>query len=133
MHITGCYVALATLLVLSLAARVIWMRNKRKVALGDGGIPELSRAIRAHANAVEYLPLGLLLLLLLDLDQTRSGLLHLFGATLIVARVLHAWGLSRHAGRSFGRVVGIVLTWAVMLAMALLLLWQFLLAGSVTA
>ncbi len=133
MHISGCYVALSALLALVLAGRVSWLRNKRKVMLGDGGIPELARAIRAHANAAEYLPIGLLLLLLLDLDQTRPGLLHLCGVALVAGRVLHAWGLSRHAGPSFGRAAGIVLTWGVMLVMALLLLWQFLLVHSVTA
>jgi len=130
MHITGLYTALAALLVLLLAARVVLMRNRRKVGLGDGNIPELAKAIRAHANAVEYLPIGLLLLLLLDLDQTRPSLLHLFGITLLLGRVLHAWGLSHHAGPSFGRAGGIALTWLVMLAMALLLLWQFVLSRS---
>jgi uncharacterized membrane protein YecN with MAPEG domain len=131
MHITGIYVALAVLLVLLLAGRVIWLRNARKVALGDGGLPELARAIRAHANAVEYLPLGLLALLVIELDQVRPDLLHGFGVALLLGRALHAWGLSRTSGRSFGRAIGIVLTWLTMLAMALLLLWRHIVLGSV--
>lgn len=122
MHVTGIYIALGVLLVLALSARVIWLRNARQVALGDGGLPELARAIRAHANAVEYLPLGLLLLLVIELDGARAAAVHLAGITLLVGRGLHAWGLSRRSGRSLGRVIGIVLTWMVMLAMALLLL-----------
>ncbi|HET6433640.1 MAPEG family protein [Dyella sp.] len=131
MHITGIYVALAVLLVLLLAGRVIWLRNARKVALGDGGLPELARAIRAHANAVEYLPLALLLLLVIELDQVRADLVHGFGIVLLLARALHAWGLSRHSGRSFGRAVGIVLSWLVMLAMAALVLWRHLVLDSI--
>jgi uncharacterized membrane protein YecN with MAPEG domain len=124
MHVTGIYIALAVLLVLLLSGRVIGLRNARKVALGDGGVPELARAIRAHANAVEYLPLGLLLLLVIELDQVRTALVHLFGSALLLGRALHAWGLSRHGGRSLGRAAGIVLTWLTMLAMALLVLWR---------
>jgi uncharacterized membrane protein YecN with MAPEG domain len=125
MHITGIYVALATLLVLILAARVSLRRGSAKVGLGGGGDADLIRRIRAHANAVENLPLALLLLLLLELDQTRPLWLHVFGCVLIIGRILHAIGLSRSAGGSGGRFVGTLLTWGVMLVMALLLLWQW--------
>ena len=125
MHITGLYAALGALLIVVLSLRVVWLRNTRKVGLGHGGDETLGRAIRVHANAIEYLPLALLLLLILELDQTRTWLLHLFGIVLIIGRVLHAAGLSSSAGRSFGRETGIVLTLLVIIAMALLLLWQF--------
>lgn len=126
MRITGLYAALGALLIIVLALRVVWLRNKFKVGIGAGGNEALSRAIRAHANAIEYLPIALLLLLLLELDQTRIVWLHVFGITLILARVLHALGLSGDAGYSFGRGIGILLTVLVIIAMALLLLWQFI-------
>ncbi|MCK9366392.1 MAG: MAPEG family protein [Metallibacterium scheffleri] len=124
--ITGFYAALATLLVLVLAARIVWLRNVRKIGLGDGGDPQLARAIRVHANAVEYLPLALLLLLVLELQHTAALWLNVFGIALIVARVLHAFGLSGSSGYSFGRGVGILLTWLVMLAMLGVALWHYL-------
>ena len=123
MHITGIYAALAVLLVLILAARISARRGAAKVGIGDGGDADLFRRIRAHANALENLPLALLLLLLLDLDQTRSLWLHVFGCVLIAGRILHAIGLSSSSGRSAGRFLGTVLTWGVMLVMALMLLW----------
>lgn len=125
MHVTGLYAALAALLVIALSLRVMSLRHKHKVGLGTGGEEGLARAIRAHANAVEYLPIALLLLLILELNQTRVWLVHVFGIVLIVARVLHAIGLSARSGYSFGRFVGTALTIAAMLAMALLLLWEF--------
>lgn len=124
MRITAIYAALAALLVLVLAARVVIARNVRKVGFGDGGDRDLARRIRAHANALENLPLALLLLLLLELNQTQPVLLHGFGIVLIVARIAHAIGLSRSSGHSVGRFGGTGLTWLLMLAMALLLLWQ---------
>lgn len=125
MLIAGFYIALLTLLVLLLAMRVMWLRNTRRVGLGTGGDPDLTRAIRVHANAVEYVPLALLMLVALAFEQTRNTWLHVFGITLVVARVLHAFGLSAYAGRSFGRVLGAGLTLLVMLAMAILLIVRF--------
>lgn len=126
MHITGLYAALSALLIVALALRVVWLRNQRKVGIGSGGDESLARAIRAHANAIEYIPIALLLLLILELDQTRPALLHVFGIVLIVGRLLHAIGLSGSGGYSFGRAFGIALTMLVILAMALLLLWRFI-------
>ncbi|TAN09058.1 MAG: hypothetical protein EPN38_00765 [Rhodanobacteraceae bacterium] len=125
MLIAGLYVGLGTLLVLALAIRVMWLRNVHAVGIGAAGHEDLSRAIRAHANAVEYLPLALLMLVLLAFEQTRPALLHGFGIALIVARVLHALGLSSSAGRSFGRMAGAGLTVLTMLVMAVLLLARF--------
>jgi uncharacterized membrane protein YecN with MAPEG domain len=126
MRITGIYVALATLLVLFLAARVSTLRHGEKIGFGDGGHPGLMQRIRAHANALENLPLALLLLLMLELDQTQPLWLHVFGCVLLLGRVLHAVGLSRSSKGSMGRSLGTALTWGVMLVMALLLLWQWL-------
>jgi len=127
MHITGLYVALATLLVLVLSSRVSLRRRLLRVSLGDGDDKELRKRIRAQANAIEYLPLGLLLLLCLEWNQTVPVILHTCGIVLIVARALHAYGLSRTGGTSPERFAGTGLTWLVMLAMALLLIWQQLL------
>jgi len=125
MHIAGLYAALGALLVVVLALRVMSLRHTHKVGLGSGGEESLARAIRAHANAIEYLPIALLLLLIVELNETRAWLLHVFGIVLIVGRVLHALGLSARSGYSFGRFAGTLLTVLVILAMALLLLWQF--------
>jgi uncharacterized membrane protein YecN with MAPEG domain len=124
MHITGIYAALGALLLLVLALRISLIRRSARVGIGDGGNHELIKRIRAHANATEYLPIALLLLLLLDLGQTPPLWLHVFGVVLIVGRVLHAIGLSQTSGPSLGRMLGIALTWGVMLVMAGLLLWK---------
>lgn len=125
MLIAGCYVGLAALLVMLLAMRVMWLRNTHRVALGDGDDAVLRRAIRVHANAIEYVPLALLLLVVMALEQAPAWQLHACGITLIVARLLHAFGLSRFGGRSFGRALGAGLTLLVMLAMAVLLVLRF--------
>ncbi len=57
-------------------------------------------------NWAEYVPLVLILMGLLEAQRTSLYLLHALGIALIVGRVLHAWGLSRSSGRSFGRAAG---------------------------
>src|SRR3546814_11116311 len=65
--IASIYVALSALLVLALAVQVVILRRGKRIGLGDGGDTRLACAIRAHANALENLPLALLLLVLLAL------------------------------------------------------------------
>jgi uncharacterized membrane protein YecN with MAPEG domain len=124
MRITGLYVALALVLVVVLSVRVVMRRMTTHIGLGDGDDKELRKRIRAHGNAVEYLPLGLLALLLLDLDGTSPMLLHACGSVFIFARVVHAFGLSRTGGTSPERFTGTTLTLLVLLAMAILLIVQ---------
>jgi uncharacterized protein len=125
MHITGVYAALAALLVVVLSIRVVLRRISARISLGDGDDKELKKRIRAQANCVEYLPLALLLLLVLELNQTRPVVLHVCGIVLIAARVVHGFGLSRTGGISPERLAGTAVTWLLMVAMALLLIWQF--------
>jgi uncharacterized membrane protein YecN with MAPEG domain len=102
MHITGLYAALAALLVVALSIRVVLRRISARISLGDGDDKELKKRIRAQANCIEYLPLALLLLLMLELNQTQPMLVHACGITLIAARVVHGFGLSRTGGLSPG-------------------------------
>lgn len=133
MKITGLYAALLALLVVVLAVRVVMYRRTARVGLGDGNNQDLLKRIRVHANAVEYVPLYLLLMLILELNQTAPILLHTFGIVLIVARLVHAWGVSRHSGVTAGRAVGAALTVLMMVLMALLLLWQFFAMAVISA
>lgn len=122
MLITGFYAALLALLALILAGRVVRRRGQIRIGVGDGGDADLMLRQRVHGNLLEYVPLALLLLLLVELAQAPAWTVHLFGATLLLGRLLHAWGLAHSAGTSFGRFVGTALTWLVMLAMIGLLL-----------
>lgn len=118
--ITLFYAGLCTLLVLFLAGRVMARRVARKIGIGDGGDHEMLKRVRAHANAVEYLPLALLLLGGMELNGYPNGVIHAFGGTLLASRLLHAWGLSRSSGASPGRFTGILLTLLLMACMAVL-------------
>ncbi|HWT50636.1 MAG TPA: MAPEG family protein, partial [Caulobacter sp.] len=58
-HAAALWAGLHLFLLLTLSLLVVRLRQKHKVALGDEGIPELARAIRAFGNASEYVPTGI--------------------------------------------------------------------------
>lgn len=108
------YIGLAAILLMVLSARVMRLRGKHQVGIGDGGHPDLVRAIRVQANFVEYVPLALLLLLCVDLVGDAKWIVHALGILLLVGRVLHAQGLSQRDNLSFGRAAGTLLTFFVL-------------------
>ncbi len=89
------------------------LRGKLKIALGDGGNPQMLKAMRRHANFVEYVPLVLILLALLELNGVSALALHIFGICLFVFRIFHAWGIGEnmaHIGRFIGAFGTTILT-----------------------
>jgi uncharacterized membrane protein YecN with MAPEG domain len=131
MRITGLYAAILALWMMFLATRVVLLRNRQKVGLGDGGDSRLLRAIRTHGNAVEYVPVGLLLLLVVEINQTVPWIVHGFGVLLVLGRLAHANGLGKSSGYSVGRAVGFAFTFLAIVGMALLLIWQYLMVHAI--
>jgi hypothetical protein len=117
--ITLLYAGLCTLLVILLAVRVAMWRSRHKIGLGHGGDRELQKRVRAHANAVENMPLALILLGGMELNGYSMGVIHGFGSVLVLSRIAHAWGLSHSGGTSKGRLLGSAFTWMLMVTMAL--------------
>lgn len=111
LEIAALYAGVNILLLLYLGARVPMMRRKHKVPLGDGGNPELLRAVRAHGNAAEYIPAGLIGLVLVSLLDAATPLwfLHACGLSLTGGRLIHAGGLMA-SDLNAGRMIGMVLT-----------------------
>lgn len=105
------WVALHLLLLLTLSALVVRQRQGHRVAIGDGGVPELNRASRAFGNASEYVPAFLAGLVLLALVDAPAGVVHGLGALMLAGRIAHAAGLTRSEGPTAPRAVGMVLTW----------------------
>lgn len=100
-----------------LAKPTAWVATVEKYSqelatkINDDGI--LQRKVRAHGNFVEYVPLGLLFIVALELMHSQTWLLWLLGGSLTVARILHAYGLIETYGPSPARASGFFLTWFV--------------------
>ena len=76
MPIMPIYAALLALLFVYLSWRTIGTRRRLQIALGDKDHPEMQRAVRVHANFAEYVPLGLILLHLVEARTPPMWLMH---------------------------------------------------------
>jgi len=120
MAITMITAGLLGLLLLFLGGYVIAGRVKFKVNLGDGGKEEMQRRMRAQANFVEYVPMALILVALMENATIGPHwLLAALAVVLVVGRVWHAQGLLSSSGTSPGRFAGTNMTLLVILVGAL--------------
>jgi hypothetical protein len=115
--ITLTIAAAAVLINIWLGARVSQLRWRHKVSIGDGGNPQVSARMRAHGNFIEYTPFFLILLALLELSQGSKTWLWIVAILFILARLAHPFGMDRPAPNKL-RIVGMVITWAVLLGLA---------------
>jgi uncharacterized membrane protein YecN with MAPEG domain len=120
--ITPIYAACITLLYLALTWHVIAYRRANLISLGDTGDKNLLKRMRAQANCAEYAPLGLILLLLIELTGAPAYAVHLLGLALLGGRVLHAYGFASTPQKFIFRQLGMVLTLLMLIISALGLL-----------
>lgn len=117
------YTGINGLLLMALAFNVVRHRQRAKVGFGTGGDEALERACRVHGNAIEYVPVGLIIIGALAMTDAPILVVHGIGITLTLGRALHAWGLSTSSGTSFGRAVGTLLTWLPLIVGSGFLIW----------
>lgn len=117
--ITGLYASLLALVFFVLTIGVVKQRRANAVSLGDGTVDELQKAIRAHGNFIEYVPICLILLAIAELNTNLVALLHVAGAVLLAGRLLHAYGIVKSSGASKPRIFGMLCTFLVMLVLSI--------------
>ena len=110
LSVTALYAGLLGLLVVALALRVALRRMRGRIAMGDGGDVTMQRAIRGHANAVETIPLGLILIAVSEASGAPDWGLHLIGLMLTLGRALHAWHFCVRGAPLAMRTYGMILT-----------------------
>lgn len=111
--ITPLYAGFFGIMLVVLSWRVTKVRlkydgNKMRDNTGHN---ELTAAVRAQGNLIEYLPLALLLMWMLETMGFTPLIIHLLGVFLISARLMHLHGLSEPSGTGMGRKLGTRLTW----------------------
>jgi len=120
--VTGIYASVLALWILGLGFWVTRVRHSEKISLGTGASEAMERSVRIHANAVENVPLAMLLLLFAELAGTSAPIVHAIGGAVVLGRLLHFVGLRRSRGVSFGRWWGTAITWTAMASAAVLTL-----------
>ena len=122
MPITAYYASLFVLVYVVLSFNVIRLRRDHKVSLGDGGHVALQRAIRAHGNYIEYMAPTVLLLYFFELAYGADFWLHLMAVTFLVGRAIHATAILSNASKMPLRVVGMALTFTVLISLSVRIL-----------
>lgn len=110
----------AALINLWLAIRVVQLRFAEKVLIGDGGSPRLLARMRAQMNFVEYTPIVLILIGLIELAQGTRFYLWVVAAVYLVGRVLHGFGMD---GWLLGRKIGALVTFLTVGGLGLYAAW----------
>jgi uncharacterized membrane protein YecN with MAPEG domain len=115
--ITSIFASLLTVIYIRLGLNVINLRRKNKVPLGNGGFSDLEKAIRAHGNFSEYVPIALILMGCLELNGAPWWLVTVYGTTLAAGRVFHAMGIKQEPERFDNRIRGMKFTFNTLIAL----------------
>lgn len=110
-----------------LALRIVRMRVRDEVLIGDGGDDLLAGRMRAHANLVEYAPFVLVLLALIELARGSGLASGLTALIFVIARIAHPMGMDLRRS-NLPRAGGAILIW---LVLAFLVGWAALIAVGV--
>lgn len=126
-HITAITAALIGLLYTWLSARVITRRLSARISVGDGEDTSLIYRMRAQGNCGEYAPISLILLLLVELSGTPTGVTVALAVLIVLGRALHAYAFIRRPMSFLARRAGMIMTFAAILLSSLGLLGHSLL------
>lgn len=122
---TALFAAILALVYAGLSFWVVAGRLSGDVLHGDGGDKQLMKRIRSHGNFIEYVPLTLILIGLLEASGSSGALVKTLLVILLVARLLHPVGMlaPRNSPQQFAcRGGGIIATIAVMTIAAVMLI-----------
>ena len=100
-----------------LALRIVRVRVRDAVLIGDGGDDLLAGRMRAHANLVEYAPFVLVLLALIECARGSGMALAVTALIFVVARIAHPIGMDLRRS-NLPRAGGAILTWLVLAVLA---------------
>ena len=126
--ITLSAAAAAAILAMWLGLRVGRVRSKEGIAHGDGGHPLLARRMRAQLNYVEYTPVVLILIALLELSGRGGTWLAVVAGAYLLSRIAHAFGMDNDVALNWLRGVGIGVTMLTLLGLGI---YAALVAGGV--
>ena len=106
--VTALYAGVLAIFALVLSFQAGTFRGKAGVSIlhGDPVNWELAERVRRHQNFLEYVPIVLILMGLIEINGGSVMYLHIVGVLLIVARVAHAIGLKHDNMAHVGRAIG---------------------------
>ena len=124
--ITAAFAAVFTVFALVLSFRAGGYRGKSGASLlfGDPIDWELVQRVRVHQNFLEYVPLVVILMALIELNGGNATFLYSVGTLLFIVRIAHAIGLKHDNMGHIGRLIGAAGTALISLVTAGYTLWM---------
>lgn len=119
------YAGLLGLIAFVIALDAGRLRGKTGISIGHQGNTELLLAMRRHANFVEWVPLILILIALLEMNGVSATAIHGMGAALVVFRICHAIGLKADSADGMARAIGAGGTALLLLITSVWSIWVF--------
>lgn len=119
-YATLIYAGIFGIMLVILSWRIMRIRSRLEVMIGDGGERELNVAVRIQGNFVEYVPMALLLLFFNEAAGWNPWIIHLFGVLLLGARLAHVHGMNQKNSAGAGRWYGARVTLFVIAVLSLL-------------
>lgn len=94
--VSALYAVLGALLLLKFSTEVVKLRSQYRIAYGDGGFSELQNALRIQSNALEFIPITIVLLLFMEMNGAFTWMIHICGILAIAARLMQYYGFHYH-------------------------------------
>lgn len=111
--------------------RIVSLRQRYNLGLGEGGQRDLQIAVRSHGNFMESMPLMLILLFMAEMNGVAIIALHGVALLFLLSRVAHALGMVQGNGNyAINRVLGVVGTWLSLLIICGLLIHNLYQVGT---
>ena len=124
--ITALYASILMIFALALSIRAGGFRGKTGISVGHGEPVNmnLTERVRINQNFLEYVPMAIILMGILETNGGNATFLHVFGVVLIIARIAHAVGLKHDNMAHPGRIIGAGGTALISVVAALYAIWM---------
>jgi uncharacterized membrane protein YecN with MAPEG domain len=124
--VTGLYAGILAVMMFVLAYMTSARRREARISLGTGDDAIMEKRSRAFGNFIEFVPMMLLLMAIIEVQGHRPLVIHIFGIAIVAGRLFHAMGMTGVLKAVNGGFVGAILTY-----LSLLLAGAFLLYNSI--
>ena len=122
--ITALYAALLVAVFVVLSVRIGLARGKTGISMLDGGNEQVLVDMRRHGNFIEHVPLLLVLMAIIEVNDGSPAFLHLVGIALVICRIAHPLGLRNDRVQTPLRFLGAGGTFLVTIVLGVMVLWQ---------
>ncbi|VAW01003.1 hypothetical protein MNBD_ALPHA01-2453 [hydrothermal vent metagenome] len=120
--ITAFYTGILALIMVFLAYRTSARRLEAKINLGVGDDRIMEQRSRAFGNFIEFVPMMILLMAMIELQGHKAMFIHILGSAIVIARLFHALGITGKLKAVNGRFLGSLLSYIILLLAGVFLL-----------